>query len=196
MSKKVSGIGLRGGVSRRGRRLLLVAYHLLVVVLLVFMFRVVGMTVYAVGGDGLSPVFMAGDRVLVNRWSYGLRVGGGDSSLFGYGRLWRQPIERGDILAFEHPTEGTIVICRCKGLPGDTLEVEGETLIVPGLKDCADADYYWLERMNGDNPVDSRLLGFVSEEYIIGRVVMVAYSHDPCAPLWSGWRRGRWFLAI
>lgn len=196
MGNTVSGAGLCGGGSRRRRGLLLVAYRLLLIVVLVFVFRAVGMTLYAVEGDGLQPVFEAGDRVLVNRWSYGLRVGGGDRSLFGYGRLWRQPVERGDILAFEHPTEGNIVVCECKGLPGDTLDVDGETLIVPGLRDCADADYYWLESINSDNPMDSRLLGFISEEYIIGRVVMVAYSHTPCAPLWRGWRKGRWFMSL
>ena len=173
------------------RKTLKFLLSLVIALLVMIAFRAVGLTLYTIGGDGLSPVFMQGDRVLVNRWSYGLRVGGGDSSLFGYGRLWRHPIEKGDILAFEHPTEGDIVICRCKGLPGDTLEVGGEMLVVPGLKDCADADYYWLEALNKENPVDSRLLGFISEEYIIGRVVMVAYSHDRAASLWSGWRGDR-----
>ncbi|MBR6190422.1 MAG: signal peptidase I, partial [Prevotella sp.] len=169
---------------------------LAIALLVMVTFRAVGMTIYTINGGGLSPAFEAGDRVLVNRWSYGLRVGGGDNSFFGYGRLWRQPIEKGDILAFEHPTEGDIVICRCKGLPGDTLDVAGETLIVPSLKDCADADYYWLESINKDNPVDSRLLGFVSEEYIIGRVVMIAYSHNPAAPFWNGWRGYRFLLGM
>ncbi len=176
------------------RKTLKFLLSLAVALLAMVAFRAIGLTLYTIDGDGLGPRFVAGDRVLVNRWSYGLRVGGGDSSLFGYGRLWRQPVEKGDILAFEHPTEGDIVICRCKGLPGDTLEVDGETLVVPSLKDCADADYYWLESLNTANPVDSRLLGFVSEEYIIGRVVMVAYSHDPSAPLWSGWRKERFFV--
>lgn len=167
---------------------------LLTAFILMLAVRTIGFTVYAIVGDGLSPVFLQGDRVLVNRWSYGLRVGGSDNSLFGYGRLWRHPIEKGDILAFENPTEGdNIIICQCKGLPGDTLDVDGESLVVPGLKDCADADYYWMESLSEANPVDSRLLGFISEEYIIGRVVMVAYSHDPAAPFWSGWRHSRLF---
>ncbi len=176
------------------RKFLKFLLSLAVAFLVMVAFRAVGMTIYTIDGHGLDPIFRAGDRVLVNRWSYGLRVGGGDNSLFNYGRLWRQPIEKGDILAFEHPTDGNIVICRCKGLPGDTLEVAGETIVVPGLKVCADADYYWMESINRDNPVDSRLMGFVSEEYIIGRVVMIAYSHEPSAPLWSGWVNDRFLL--
>ena len=176
------------------RKSLKILLPLLTAFILMLVVRVIGITVYTIAGDGLTPLFLAGDRVLVNRWSYGLRVGGGDSSLFGYGRLWRHPVEKGDILAFENPTEdNSVVICECKGLPGDTLDIDGETLVVPGLGDCADADYYWLESINKENPVDSRLLGFISEEYIIGRVVMVAYSHDPSAPFWSGWRHDRLF---
>ena len=192
MSEVFAGNGHCVVSSRQRRRLLHLFCYLLFIVAFVFVCRAVVMTVYTIPGDGLRPMFMAGDRVLVSRWSYGLRVGGGDSWPFGYGRLWRDEIKRGDILAFENPTDvGSIVVCRCKGVPGDTLDVMGETLVVPGIRDCADADYYWLESVNEENPVDSRLLGFISEEYIIGRVVMVAYSHDPSEPLWRGWRSDR-----
>jgi len=78
---------------------------LAVAFLVMVAFRAVGMTIYTIDGRGLDPVFRAGDRVLVNRWSYGLRVGGGDNSLFNYGRLWRQPIEKGDkVLIIEDVT--------------------------------------------------------------------------------------------
>ena len=169
---------------------------LVTALVLMLVFRAVGLTIYSIEGDGLEPCFTTGDRVMVNRWSYGLRVGGGEKGLFGYGRLWRQPVEKGDLIAFEHPQTGDILICSCKGLPGDSLVVDGETVVVPSLKDCADADYYWMESLNGQNDVDSRLLGFISEEYIIGRVFMVAYSHDPAARPWTGWRATRWFLPL
>ncbi len=176
------------------RKTLRFLISLAVALALMLLFRAVGMTIYTIGGDGLKPTFIAGDRVLVNRWSYGLRVGGGASDFFSYGRLWRQPVAKGDIVAFEDPSDGNIVICKCKGLPGDTLEVDGETIVVPGLKDCADADYYWMEAISEGNDTDSRLLGFISEEYIIGRVMMVAYSHDPNSRLWEGWRYYRSFM--
>ncbi len=179
---------------------------LAVAMALMLVFRAVGLTVCTIGGNDLNPTFIAGDRVLVNRWSYGLRVGGGESGLFSYGRLWRQPVERGDLVAFEHPQTGEMLICQCLGLPGDTLDVRGETVVVPSLKNCADADYYWMGDVNEhngrllytakENPVNSRLLGFISEEYIIGRVFVIAYSHDPAAPLWKGWRAGRLFLLL
>ena len=169
---------------------------------LMLVFRVVGLTICTVEGDGLKPLFIAGDRVRVNRWSYGLRVGGSDEGLFSYGRLWRQQVHKGDIVAFEHPETGDVLICCCKGLPGDTLDVDSENIVIPSLKNCADADYYWMEAVNAYRateeytPIDSKILGFISEEYIIGRVFMIAYSHDPEASLWTGWHKERWFLSF
>ena len=54
-------------------------------------FRALVMTVCTVDGKGLEPVFQAGDHVVVNRWSYGLRTGE-KGSLFDYGRICRQEI--------------------------------------------------------------------------------------------------------
>lgn len=162
----------------------LIAFAIMMVV------RVIGVTLYAISGTGSEPVFQAGDRVMVNRWSYGLRVGGKDC-FFGYGRIARQSVEKGDLVAFENPQNNDqILIYRCKGLPGDTIVHEGNTFVVPSLRDCADADYYWLETL------DSHQLGFIAEEYLIGRAFMVVYSRDPLEPLWKGWRSNRILLPL
>ena len=147
--------------------------------------RAVGLTVFTIEGNGLEPVLKTGDRVLVNRWSYGLRVGAGEGGVFGYGRLWRQPVGRGELVAFEHPQTGEVMVCRCEGLPGDTINMDGRKLTIPSLKGCADADYYWMEAVGSANPLDSHQIGFVSEERIIGRVFMVAYNHAPHTPFWQ-----------
>ena len=162
----------------------LIAFALMMVV------RMIGVTIYTISDTGLEPVFQAGDRVMVNRWSYGLRVGGKDC-FFGYGRIARQSVEKGDLVAFENPQNNDqILIYRCKGLPGDTIVHEGNTFVVPSLRDCADADYYWLETL------DSHQLGFIAEEYLIGRAFMVVYSRDPLEPLWKGWRSNRILLPL
>ena len=162
----------------------LIAFAIMMVV------RMIGVTLYTISDTGLEPVFQAGDRVMVNRWSYGLRVGGKDC-FFGYGRIARQSVEKGDLVAFENPQNNDqILIYRCKGLPGDTIVHEGNTFVVPSLKDCADADYYWLETL------DSHQLGFIAEEYLIGRAFMVVYSRDPLEPLWKGWRSNRILLPL
>ncbi len=48
-------------------------------------FRSLAFTLLTVDGNALEPVLRRGDRVVVNRWSYGLRAGG-NGSLFSYGR--------------------------------------------------------------------------------------------------------------
>ena len=159
-------------------------------------FRALVATIYTVEGNGLAPVFLAGDRVLVNRWSYGLRVGC-TNGLFNYGRIWRRPIERGDIVAFENPQNtNEVLICRCTALPGDTVSHQGETLVVPGRVNCAKDDFYWMEAVSRQNTTDSHLLGFIAEELIIGRVILVLFSHNPAAPVWKGWRQHRMLMPL
>lgn len=161
-------------------------------------FRALAFTIYTIDGKGLSPLFCEGDRVLVNRWSYGLRVGG-EKSLFNYGRICRQQVEKGDIVAFEDPRDErreNILIARCVGIPGDTVSQNNRLMVIPGLKDCADADYYWMESISRSNPIDSRQLGFISEKLIIGRVCTIVYSHDPNQSLLKGWRSDRFFRSL
>ena len=168
----------------------------LIAFILMMVVRVAGITLYTVNDTGLEPVFVAGDHVLVNRWSYGLKIGG-KSELFDYGRIVRQPVRRGDLVAFENPQNtNEILICRCTALPGDSVCHDGQTLIVPSLKDCADADYYWMESVGSQYSVDSHVLGFIAEEYIIGCAFMIAYSKDPHKPLWHGWCIDRLFLPL
>ena len=163
----------------------------IVVALLVMLaFRALVMTVCTVDGKGLEPVFQAGDHVVVNRWSYGLRTGE-KGSLFDYGRICRQDIGKGDFIAFEDSL-GKVLICRCAALPGDTIAGK----IVPGIVNCADQNYYWVESLGKNNATDSRQLGFISEELIIGRVTTIIYSHNPDAPFWSGWRRDRMLMSL
>ena len=45
-----------------------------------------------------------------------------------------------------------------------------------------------------NNPIDSRQLGFIPEERIIGRVCLVLFSRDPQAPFWKGYRSDRLLL--
>lgn len=160
---------------------------------LVLAFRALAFSVYTVEGRGLQPVYIHGDRLLVNRWSYGLRIDGG--GVLPYSRMMRQPVRRGDIVVFDLPGDSIQgeFVARCKAIPGDTLRLQEGLVVVPGLKDCADADYYWLESLYAKNPVDSRLLGFISERNIIGRVVTILYSHDDSKNFLEGYRKERMF---
>ncbi len=191
--------------------------------LVVWLVRALAFTIYTVDGDGLSPTFRKGDRVLINRWSYGLRTGG-EGSLFPYARLVAQPVERGDVVAFnlDFPPLKGVFICRCVAVPGDTVNIPSQTvvkpsgdtvmsnattLVVPGLVTCANENYYWLEPLAASSPyrndigentanhVGSAMLGFVPESRIIGRVMMVVYNHNDSLGVFRGYDRRRWLLS-
>ncbi len=151
-------------------------------------FRSLVMTVCTVDGTGLEPVFLKGDHVVVNRWSYGLRTGA-RGSLFDYGRICRQQVKKGDFIAFEDSL-GEVLICRCAGVPGDTIFNH----FVPGLVNCADQDYYWVESLGRNNATDSRQLGFIPEERIIGRACLILYNHHPETAFWKGYMKDRVLL--
>ena len=146
--------------------------------MLMLAFRTLAFSIHGVIGDGLTPLYQNGDRLLINRCSYGLRIEG--NGLLPYSRLMRQPVKKGDIVAFYAPKgfpEG-ICIARCKAVPGDTIRTKDGPLLVPGVKTCAQTDYYWLEAINRQNPLDSRYMGIISEHDIIGRVVTVLYNRN------------------
>lgn len=138
--------------------------------------RALVVSTHSVNGNGLAPLFKNGDCLLINRCSYGMRIAG--NGLLPYNRLMRQPVERGDIIVFTLPGDSVsgLMIARCTATPGDTVRTQGGTQLVPGLVNCAKADYYWVEALNKENPIDSRHLGFIPECNIIGRVVTVLYN--------------------
>ena len=128
-------------------------------------FRALVFTIYTVPGSQFEPTFKAGDRVMVNRWSYGLRTGG--SGLFSYDRWCRQPVEKSDWVAIDDSL-GRVLIGHCKALPGDTVSWQRRTFILPAKANCAHHDYYLID------PV-----GVVREEQVIGRIIFVVYNHKP-----------------
>ena len=149
---------------------------LILALALMLAFRTLAFSIHGVTGDGLAPLYKSGDCLLINRCSYGLRIEG--NALLPYSRLMRSPVKKGDIVAFTVPCDSVAGICiaRCTAIPGDTIRTTNGTLTVPGLINCAKADYYWLESINQQNPADSRHLGFIPECNIIGRVVSVLYN--------------------
>ncbi|MBU4567604.1 MAG: signal peptidase I, partial [Alphaproteobacteria bacterium] len=50
----------------------------------------------------------------------------------GHGRFFPRTPERGDVVVFEHTHSDRVMIKRVVGLPGDTIQVLNETLIISG----------------------------------------------------------------
>lgn len=155
---------------------------LVVAFLVMLMFRALVFTIYTVSGSQFEPKFKAGDRVMVNRWSYGLRTG--DGRLFSYGRLGQQPVSKNHWVVVDDSL-GRTLMGRCMALPGDTVSWQERKLILPSKAACAHHDYYLIDG-----------IGFVREEQIIGRVALVVYNHTPGSPFWCDYPVSRLLLPI
>jgi signal peptidase I len=84
----------------------------------------------------MMPAILIGDRILVDKLAYDLRVP------FTLRRIvrWSDP-ERGDIVTFLSPVDGRLFVKRVIGLPGEVVELVDNVLVIDG----AVADYVPLD---------------------------------------------------
>lgn len=80
-----------------------------------------------VPSGSMQPTILVGDRILVNKLAYDLKVPFTTWHL----AEWSNP-QRGDIVVFYSPHDGTRLVKRVVGLPGDTIELKNEQLIING----------------------------------------------------------------
>ena len=96
----------------------------------VLLLRGFAFTSCLIPSTGMENSLFQGERILVNKWSYGLRVP--LMSLFSYHRWCEQPVRKQDVVVFNNPAaigqptidRREIYISRCIGTPGDTLLVD------------------------------------------------------------------------
>jgi signal peptidase I len=75
----------------------------------------------------MRPTILEGDRVFVNKLAYDLKFPFTTWHL----AEWGDP-QRGDIVVFFSPHDGTRLVKRVVGLPGDTLELRNNGLVING----------------------------------------------------------------
>src|ERR1043166_6941839 len=75
----------------------------------------------------MRPTILEGDRVFVNKLAYDLKV----PFTTWHIAEWSNP-QRGDIVVFFSPHDGKRLVKRVVGLPGDTIELRNNTLIING----------------------------------------------------------------
>lgn len=80
-----------------------------------------------VPSGSMKPTIMEGDLVLVNKLAYDLRIPFTKHSV----ATWADP-GRGDVSVLFSPKDGTRLVKRVVGLPGDTIELRQEVLYVNG----------------------------------------------------------------
>ncbi len=170
----------------------------------------------------MRPGLLEGDVVFINRLAFNVKVPLTDVVLAHTG----EP-QRGDVVTFSSPTDGTRLIKRVMALPGDVVEMRDEKLIINGQpatyteveqvmepigkgnftparrydetvgarhqriqllpqvaarRDFAPVtippDQYLMLGDNRDNSADSRYIGLVPRNLLIGRAVRVLVSAD------------------
>lgn len=100
----------------------------LIVMLLVKAFAFTSCTIPS---TGMENTLYQGERILVNKWSYGLRLP------FTTTRIHTDKAEKGDVVLFNNPIPDkekplfatSLFISRCMGTPGDTLMLNDELLV-------------------------------------------------------------------
>jgi signal peptidase I len=75
----------------------------------------------------MNPTIVQGDRVFVNKLAYDLKVPFTTWHL----AQWGNP-RRGDIVVFYSPADGTRLVKRVIGLPGDKIEMIADRLLING----------------------------------------------------------------
>ncbi|MCA9295807.1 MAG: signal peptidase I [Phycisphaerales bacterium] len=100
---------------------------LLVIILVISTFRSAVADWNDVPSQSMEPTILTGDRIIVNRLAYDLKVPFTRYSI----AEWGAP-ERGDIIIFEAPHNDVRMVKRVVGLPGDRITLISNRLYVNG----------------------------------------------------------------
>ena len=98
------------------------------VLLIVLLFRSFLFEPFKIPSGSMIPTLLVGDFIVVNKFSYGLRLPVLNKKILSLG----EP-ERGDVVVFRYPVDPSInFIKRLIGLPGDTITYRNKELFVNG----------------------------------------------------------------
>jgi signal peptidase I len=178
-----------------------------IAILLALFIRTFVVQAFKIPSGSMLPTLLIGDHLLVNKFSYGVRIPFSGRLLIPAG----QP-ERGDVVVFRYPKDKSIdYIKRVIGQPGDTVEIRTKKVFINGepsvdphayissgtILSAASSprDNFGPVRVpegrvfvmgdNRDNSYDSRFWGFVDEKDILGKAFMLYWSWDIEKPLLS-----------
>ena len=155
---------------------------------------------YHVPSGSMEPTLVAGDRVVVDKRAFGLRVPFTQLHLTAGG-----PVARGDVVIFDSPRDGTRLIKRIVAVGGDLVDIHDGHLSINGVPQATagDDDIELIGdrtvRLNLDhgggpnfrqlippgkllavgdhrgNSLDGRIFGLVDQGAVYGRAIAVYY---------------------
>ena len=172
----------------------------IIAVLVALFIRTFVVQAFKIPSGSMLPTLLIGDYLLVNKFIYGIRVPFTGKILFPV----KQP-KRGDVVVFRFPKDRSVdYIKRVVGTPGDSIELREKTLFINGEKvddphahhsspvilrpDGSPRDtfgpitvppgHYFVMGDNRDNSNDSRYWGFVNENDVLGKAMILYWSWD------------------
>lgn len=99
------------------------------VLLIVLLFRSFLFEPFKIPSGSMIPTLLVGDFIVVNKYSYGLKLPVVNKKILSLG----EP-ERGDVVVFRYPVDPSVnFIKRLIGLPGDTITYRNKQLFVNGV---------------------------------------------------------------
>src|SRR3989338_1311050 len=98
------------------------------VILIVFLLRSFLVEPFKIPSGSMIPTLLVGDFILVNKYTYGIRLPVLNHKIVEVGSP-----QRGDVMVFRYPEDTTLdYIKRVVGLPGDRIEYRGKRLTING----------------------------------------------------------------
>lgn len=102
-------------------------------VLAVLIFRSFIFSPFTIPSESMVPALVNGDYLLAAKWPYGFSAHSLPVRLpLPEGRVFSSNPERGDVVIFKHPVDGTDYIKRVIALPGDSIAVVDGQVVLNG----------------------------------------------------------------
>ncbi|NND91465.1 MAG: signal peptidase I [Granulosicoccus sp.] len=132
---------------------------------------------FRIPSGSMIPTLLIGDFILVNKFSYGVRLPVVHTKILDTGSP-----ERGDVAVFRFPQDpGLDYIKRVIGLPGDTVVYENRQFTINGQLMPVTGNEAYVNPVN-----ESRVLGAVQREETIGEITHDILEFDDEFPKRSG----------
>ena len=133
------------------------------VFIVVFVLRSFLFEPFKIPSGSMIPTLLVGDLILVNKFTYGVRLPIVHTKVINVG----EP-KRGDVMVFRYPLDPSVdYIKRVVGLPGDTLTIQGNRITINGQLVPMEriGEFYDVER-SGYAPLYSEKLGEVTHNLL------------------------------
>src|SRR5882724_4707262 len=113
------------------------------VILIVFLLRSFLVEPFKIPSSSMVPTLLVGDFILVNKFTYGIRLPVANKKVIELGSP-----QRGDVMVFRYPDDPSLdYIKRVVGVPGDRLEYRNKRLTINGqlVQVDKDDDYQYVD---------------------------------------------------